>query len=365
MKAEDIINRLAVYLPTFSDDFTTNFSITSLTRVGTTVTAETDVAHSLAAGKQANIVGAKTPISITTLTRAGVIGTMVTSADHDMTENFSEDAEISGAVEAEFNGTFTILTVPNRRTITFTMADSGATTATGTPLLLNGSPYLKQYNGLKEVATVPSTTSFTYEVTDTTLFSPAAGTIQAKTAPRISGGVSVERIVEGYTEQAPGDNWAFVVLGDVFASKSRKIESDATDNQQRGNEFRQQIIQPFTIIVVMPVAGEIAARAARDDAEVLLRPISRSVLFKAFDSQLFVGAQNPTQFVDHGFTAYTTAVYIHAYNYEATADITFDDTVGYDDDVAFRDIITNMTIDLGTEEDPLTANIDLDDTVLP
>jgi hypothetical protein len=363
MKAEDLINQLAIALPNFSDKFTTNFDITSLTRSGTTVTAVTSAAHNLAVNKQINIVGAKTPIGITTLTRAGVIGTLVTDADHDMTEVYSANVELSGSNEAEFNGTFTVLSVPNRRTVTFTMSDSGPTTATGIPLLLNGSSYLKQYNGLKEVDTVPSTTSFTFEITDTTLFSPAAGTIKAKAEPRISGAISVERIVDAYTKKAQDEYWAFVVLGDVFASKSRKIESDATDNQQRGNEFRQQIIQPFTIVVAIPTKTEIAARAARDEAEDLMRPICRSILFKKFDSQLFVGAQNPSQFVDHGFTAYNSAFYIHSYNFESTADITFDDTVGYDDDVAFRDIITNMTIDLGTREDPLTANIDLDDEI--
>lgn len=368
MKAESIIQQLAIALPNFSDKFTTNFDITSLTRSGTTVTAVTSAAHGLVVGKQAIITGAKTPISIGTLIRAGVIGTLISDSDHDMTENFSADVELSGSTEAEFNGTFTVLTVPNRRTITFTMDDSGATVATGSPLLLNGSSFLKQYNGLKEVDTVPSPTSFTYEITDTTLFSPAAGTIKAKTEPRISGAISIDRIVDAYTKQAQDEYWAFVVLGDVFASKSRKIESDATDNQQRGNEFRQQIIQPFTIVVAIPTKTEIAARAARDEAEDLLRPICRSVLFKKFDSQLFVGAQNPSQFVDHGFTAYNTAFYLHSYNFESTADITFDDTIGYDESVAFRDIISNMTIDLGTREDPLTANIDLDedpDSFLP
>lgn len=365
MKAQDIINQLAIALPNYSDKFTTNFDITSLTLSGSTVTAVTSLPHSLVVSKQVNIIGAKTPIAITSLTRSGSIGTLISDSDHDMTQGFSSSAELSGSVEAEFNDTFTILTVPNRRTVTFAMADSGATTATGSPLLVNGSSYFKQYNGLKDIATVPSTTSFTYEITDTTLFTPASGSIKAKTRPRISGGVSVDRIVQSYTKKAQDEYWAFVVMGDVVASKSRKIESDATDNIQRGNEYRQQIIQPFTIVVALPVISEIAARAARDDMEDIFRCITRSVLFKAFDSQLFVGAQNPVQFVDHGFTAYNTAFYMHSFNFEATADITFDDTIGYDDDVAFRDITTNMTIDVGTREDPLTADIDLDDVVLP
>ena len=361
MKASDIINQLAIVLPKFSDNFTSNINVTSLTRSGTTVTANTAAAHNRSVNEQVNIIGAQTPIVISTLTRLGTVGTLETSSDHDMTENFSATVEISGATEAEFNGTFNLINVKNRRKITFVMADAGPTTATGSPLLLNGSSIFKDYNGLYKITSTPTTTSFTYEITDATLYTPASGTIKAKSEPRISGAISVERIVQAYTKQPQSEYWAFVVMGDVAASKSRKIESDATDNQQRSNEFRQQIIQPFSIIVAIPVTSEIAARAARDESEDIFRDICRAVLFKKFDSQLFVGAQNPVQFVDHGFTAYNTAFYMHTYNFEATADITFDDTVGYDDDVAFRDIILNMTLDLGTEEDPVTANIDLDD----
>lgn len=365
MKSSDIINQLAVVLPTLSDKYTTNFDITSLTRSSTTVTATTSAAHGRSVGEQVNIVGAKTPLSISSLTRLGIIGTLVTSADHDMTQGVSTIAEISGAIEAEFNGSFTILTVPNRKTVTFTMADSGATTATGSPLLLNGTSYLQQYNGLKNIATVPTATTFTYEITDTTLFSPASGTIKAKTEPRISGAISVDRIVQAYTKQAADQYWAFVVMSDVVASKSRHIETDAVDNIQRSNEYRQQIVQPFTVVVALPVKSEIAARAARDEMEDEFRNICRSILFKKFDSRLFVGAQNPIQFVEHGFTAYSTAFYIHSFNFEATADITFDDTVGYDDDVAFRDIDLLMNVDVGTQEDPLTVTVDLDDVPLP
>lgn len=367
MKAIDIINRLAVFLPKHTDKLTTNVAVSSLTRSGTTVTVNTSAAHGLSIGQQANIIGAQTPLTIATLTRAGIVGTLVTDNDHDLTENdyLRADVEISGATEAEFNGTFTILTVPNRKTVTFTMADSGATTATGTPLLLNGSSVLQSYNGLKNVATVPTTTSFTYEITDLGQYSPASGTISVRTQPRISGGISVERIIDAYTQQTQDQWWIFVVLDDVIASKSRHIDTDATDNLQKGTEFRQQIIQPFSLLAVGPAKSEIAGRSIRDDAEDLFRPILQSILFSKIDSGLFVQDQNPIQFVDHGFAAYNGAFYAHLFNFQATADITFDDTVGYDDDVAFRDIVSNLTIDLGTREDALTANIDLDDVLLP
>ncbi len=365
MKAQEIVQRLALRLPMFTDAFTTNYNIISLTRVGSIVTATTDSPHSLKVSNQINIVGAESPIALLTLTRAGAIGTLNTDGPHDITK-FSigaQSVEISGANESEFNGSFVLLSRPNRETLTFAMPDTGATVATGTPLLLNGSSIFQGYNGLFAVDSAPSSTTFTYNITTTPSLLSATGTISARTLPRISSGISLERILDAYTVQTKlKDVWAFVILGDVIASKNRAIDSDASDNQQRGNEFRQQLIQPFTIITLAPATQEIVARAARDQAEDLFRPLCQSILFSKFDSGLHVGAQNPVMFVDHGFAFYDTAIYGHSYAFQTVADLTFDDTIGYDADVAFNDISMSMGVDIGTAV--LLADIDLDDVPL-
>lgn len=365
MKAQEIVARLALRLPMFTDAFTTNYSITSLTRVGSLVTAITNTPHSLKVANQVNIIGAESPIALLALTRAGPIGTLSTDGPHDITK-FSigaQSVEISGANEPEFNGSFVLLSRPNRESLTFVMPDSGPIVATGAPLLLNGSSIYQGYNGLFAVAGVPSSTSFTYDITTSPPLFAATGTISARTLPRISSGVSLERIIDSYTVQTNlTDVWAFVILGDVIASKNRSIDSDASDNQQRGNEFRQQLIQPFTIVTLTPTTDQVAARAARDQAEDIFRPLCQSVLFSKFESGLHVGAQNPVMFIDHGFAFYDTAVYGHSYAFQTVADLTFDDTVGYDADVAFKDISLSMGVNIGTAV--LLAEIDLDDIPL-
>jgi hypothetical protein len=357
MRAADIVNQLAAKLPLFSDRFTTNIAVSSLTQAAGVATA-TSVAHGLTAGKQVNIIGAKVPIAISSLTRSGAVGTLVTSTPHDMTAGYSTTVEIANAVEAAFNGTFTILTVPTRNSVTFTMADSGATVATGTPLLLNGSSYLNQYNGLRNIIAAPTPDTFTFAV-PATLYSPARGTIYARSLPRISAVLQEDIIVDAYTKQPQNDIWAFVVLGDVTASKSRQTETDAVSNIQRGEHFRVQLIQPVTIYVVVPSAQEQAGRLARDTCEELLKPICQSLLMKRFDSLLTVGMKGPLQFVGHGFAAYSRAYYMHAYQFMQVADMTFGDTVGYDDDVAFRDIGLTIANNLGTGT-IATASINLD-----
>jgi hypothetical protein len=363
MKASEIVQQLATYLPVLTDLFTTNVTISTLTLSGSTVTAQCDADHNLTVGQQVNVTGAESPISISSLTRSGTVGTLVTDTPHDFTEGFSTTVKIAAAVEAEFVGEFTILSVPNRKTVTFTMADSGATVATGFPLLLNGFSKYQTFNGLVRVTAVPATDQFQYEITTTPPLPYAlTGDMVARTKPRISAAVDPARLVEYYTSQPRSDLWAFVVLGDVVASKSRDIQSDATANIQRGNYYRQQLIQPFSVFVFWPTNEEIAARDARDSAEDLFPLICKSLLGRKFDSRLYCGAQNPVVFVDHGYIDYRKSVYIHTYNFQTVADITFNDTIGYGDDVAFRDI--NLSMGVSTGDEPLTASIDLDDIPL-
>lgn len=360
MRASDIVNQIATYLPRLVDDFTINVTGVSLTRSGTTVTVTTSDAHGLDAGNQVNITGAQTPINCS-ITRSGIVATLVTDADHDMTENAGFNVQIEGATEAEFNGTFDLLTVPNRRTITFLVADSGPVTATGSPLLLNGSSPLQSYNGLKEVSAAPTATTFEYEVADSTLFTPASGSIVIKTLPRISSGVTLERIIAAYTAQLTGKAWLFIVLGDGIADKSRGIDTDATDNVQPGNDFDQRLIQVVQAFVFLPAADEIAARASRDRCEELLQPICQSILTAKFPS-LVENNNNPLMITGHGFQFYNSAFYVHQYAFEATLQMGDTDTFKPTDDVAFRDIELDMSFDVGTGA--IESDIDLDDEPL-
>lgn len=367
MRGADIVTQLALLLPQLTDKFTNEISVNSLVRSGIVVTANCDEEHGLVPGDAVVIVGSVVPIPISSLIRSGTVGTLITTTDHDRTlrtasavnTNLDENVKISGAVEAEFNGSFPIVQVVSRRKITFTMLDSGATIATGSPILENSESQLRNYNSAFSVLETPSSVSFTFTQSVASLPNPI-GTIVARSKARISSGVSITRLVTSYTEKGANELWAFVVLEDTVASKSRSIRSDAVDNLQRGSEFRQQVVQPFTIYLFIPAENFIGGQEARDLAEDLFRPICRSLLFSKFDSGLFVGKQGPVQFVSHGVFDYNTAVYVHAYGFQQVADLVFDDTIGPDLDVAFRDIDLTQDPNLGGIT-KLTATIDLDD----
>lgn len=70
--------------------------------------------------------------SSVSITRSGAVAT-VTLASHGLA--VGDSIKISGATESEYNGTFTIATVPTSGTFTYAVSGSPATPATGSPVL--------------------------------------------------------------------------------------------------------------------------------------------------------------------------------------------------------------------------------------
>jgi len=358
VRALDVVSRLASVLPTKTPYFTRTVPVSALTGSGTVMTAVCGEKHNLDPGDVVVILGAVVPISITSLVRVGTVGTLVLASKHDLTPAVATTVTISGATEADFNGTFEITNIIDNLTIQFTMPDSGAVTATGSPVLEGAESALRQFNGAYAVLETPTESTFTFAHALAATLPTPIGTITARVKPRISATATPDRIIQVYTEQETNDLWAFVVLGDVVSSKSRAIKSDGVDRLQSNNYYRQQIIQPFTLYVLMPTAGSVAGRPARDLAEDLFQPICQSLLFKAFDSRLYSGAESNLVFDSHGTSSYDTSVYVHAYNFEQTVDLNFEDTVGPDLDVAFECIDLTLTpeVDGGTGLAVLTAS---------
>ncbi len=233
--------------------------------------------------------------------------------------------------------------------------------ATGSPVLRDSESYLESYNSTFEVSDVINDAQVKFGQADAALGDPDGNNMLLRTKPRISAGINLDRLIAAYTSYDIDQYWAFVVLGDVNASQSRRIGSDAIDDQQRNVEFRQQIIEPFTVYVFIPVKDEIAAANARDEASNLLRPMLRSLLFSKFDTGLYSGQLNSVQFAGHSVASYNTSLYIHAYDFQQVAEIYQEDTVGPDNDVAFRDINFSVKLDFGTQVNFMGGTPKLDD----
>ena len=372
IKASTIIAQLQTVLPTQTALFTNaDISITSLTRSGSTVTAVTSAPHNLTTNNYVTIINAKTPIAISSLTMVADTGigatgatvTVVTATDHDFTEGFDFTCEISGATQAAYNGTFDILTVPNRRTFTYHITTQPVTPATGTPYLLNNNK--SGYNGRHQV-TVTNATTFTYAISSTPI-SPAQGSAVLRSGVRISGAISWERAKEAYTKQAADKMWAFVVLGDNSISKDRRVTTDAISTLAHGDSYRQRMIAPFSVYIYAPCTNEVAGRAVRDSMEDVRIALYKSLLRVKFESVLAETNVYLVTAAGDRYVEYTGAYYIHEFVFETVCDIVIEDTVAADDNVAFRNfslIFDDPDVDDGDNVIMQTDDVNLDDVPL-
>lgn len=358
MKSEDIIKQLKVVLPEITDLFSDVFNITSLTYSAGLVTAVTDTAHNLSTGYHVNIVDATNPIDILSIERTGTEALVTTVTDHDLTLSNNDilrddkTVSLSGATEAEFNGTFKLKEVLNSREFKIVIADAGAVTVTGSPKLEDGS-VLPGFNGRHEI-TVVNTTTFTYPVT-VALAAIAGGTPVVKHDVRVSGAVDIDTALNAYTEHSDTKLWAFVILGDVVASKNRNIQSDMIDTLTRTDGINQRIAQTFNILVIKDTSDYIGGLSARDLMEDVFLILNKSLVGVKFPTGLAASEQFIATFVEHGFNGFNTSYYTHIFSYEMAADITFEDTVGYDHDVAFREFDLYVKSDIDTQVDSITV----------
>jgi hypothetical protein len=364
MRAIEVIKQLQMMLPQYTDAFTDNFSVANMTRVGTTVSVTTATDHGLASNDYANIVGAKTYITIDTLTQINGVATATTSQDHTLTlaqeevrlgrEKF---VNISGANESEYNGSHKLLSVPDRGTFTFEISPSAPTPATGSPIL---EIFGLGYEG-RHLVTVVDPTNFTFQTSETPN-SPAIGTIEARTKARISGAVEPAVAELAYTKKEPGKIWAFVVTGDKVANKDRHNKSDAISAFGSGDEYRQLVIQPFSILCFFPATDYIAARQSRDAADDLVLPFCKSLLrFKIFSPNFTEDPYSGTVFSGDRFLLYNNAYYVHQYDFETTAWMVYGDTIDPEYEAAFRDISLSFESSLNPDAGVImTADIKLD-----
>lgn len=315
--------------------FSDTVSIAGIMRAAGACTVTTATPHGLLPGYGFYISGVSIPLAISSLTRAGTVGTLVTTENHDLTLPIAPTITITGAADAIFNGTFTTINVLNRKTITFEMVDSGATSTSGAKLL-NAASSRQQLNGFHQVLTVQDSLTLTFAHASTLDVSTSGGTLKANL--RVTAAASIDRAIAAFTKQALNKAYMFAVLGDVRASNSRDTQTDMIALIGRGDNYRQLIQETVSLFVLTNTKDEIAARETRDSMSDLLPAITQAICFYRFPSSFFVGRSNPLVFVSHGPYMYDGAVYVHEFVFECATEMTVNDTVGYEDDVALRDI---------------------------
>jgi hypothetical protein len=359
MKAADIVTQLRAVIPRYTNLFSNTISVSSLSYSAGLVTCVTAMPHGLTTGDTCYIAGALTPITITTLTQVDNVATAITASNHDFTDGYTQTVDIAGADQLEYNGVHKFIHQANRRTFTFQISGNPVSPATGTHIYTL-QPIKHVYNGYQTV-TVIDPYVVTYPITSAPE-SPAQGTITLQSQIRISGAVSVERSVQAYTKQAQNQLWMFVALGNATASKDRFTQSDAVSTRLSGQDYRQRVVNPFSIYVYAPCSSDLSAMDTRDTMEDVLEFILHAIDLYKFTSPFSDQTDFGAIFTGHNIYAYEMAYYVHEFKFEMTYDLTKEDTLDDDDSVAFRDLNFGFLNDYGV--DTMQTNTNLDDVPL-
>lgn len=364
MNSKEIVNQLLLTVPFLTDEFSDVFDVANISRASNILTVTTTQNHNFIVGKSVILKEAKTPISIT-FTRSGNVGTIVTSEDHDLTfgKQIAEkglNVATSGAVEPEFNGSFQVTAIPDKNTILVFMVDAGPTNATGSPVVENAQSIIKQFNGVYEILSTPSSDSFTIETSLLTEPLPI-GNIKCCGNVRIQACLNSDLIPQVITsDQLEGKSLLFVSFGPANVSKDRNLKADATSNIQTNSYMRYQLINTLILSYVADQKDSVAGSEGIDRARALLPPFLRSVLGYKPSTQLFKGSMNrldnnPIQLVGHDLASYNNGVIVYEYLFEQTEEITFEDAYQPQNNVALRgidiDAFNNDSLSLAFESE--------------
>lgn len=343
MKGVDVVNRLKEVLPKYTDDFSDIFSVTSLSRSGTTITAVTSADHELTTGDYITMRGAKEPIAIVSITRVDDIATVTTATDHKLSDPSLYSpaeaelltVEIVDAVPSDYNGTFQLLTVPDSTTFTYKIETTPVSPATtpGTLLL----PDYDGYNGYKEV-TVVNTTTFTYETTNTSLGTPAQGTIEMSNATRIAWSATATRADQFYSEDSTRteQNWLFVVMGPSIVYKDDTVASDLASSQNTNQFYFFSTQNDFSIYVFLPATNDTLGATQADQAKDTEQPLLKSIVNFDFNSPLTEDCYQGTTYVGNETEDYNTAYYVHRFDFLAKGYVQPEDTAEFDPGVPLQ-----------------------------
>ncbi len=314
MILQEITNEFKSFLPLFTDMFTTNIDISSVTKVGDTVTIVTSTAHGLTVGRQVTLTGIENTIPISSLTRSGNVATAVTSSDTDLTEGFFPTIKVSGADQADYNGTFELKNVIDRTTFTYKVQNLPTTPATGT--IKYHDKLNLGFNGEYEVITAPDSTTFTVTNSDPILVEGSGSGMQLKLGIRISAAANIERVLSVYTKKSFEELWGFIVPLGAVIDKDRKMDNDAVSIRTTNTNYQQRRIKNFAFYVFIPTKLEIGGRTAADIADDLIPSLYKSILGYRVASPFVSSPYSIITPIGDNLFTYNTAFYVHEYTFQ-------------------------------------------------
>jgi hypothetical protein len=319
MKIREIEYQLRTYLPLYTDYFVDWLSVSSYSVNALEATIETATAHNLNVGEILNIRNVIFPNPITSLTQSAGIGTAILQENTDFTYPNTKKITISGANEAEYNGTFNILSIPDRKKIIFEIPFTAPASATGSPVSEESN--LIRYNGLFSISSVLTPTRFVVDVSGPDFTALAGVEYFNMKDVRIAGDISAERMLDSYTKQPIDKWWMYIISSGSNVSKSKNITTDFDASHSSGDYYRQQTQEAFGVYVVIPTKNVITPVDAQDICTNELKSGLINSICGYFPVTLFTNSYEGIFYQADGIHTYNTAYYVHEYQFSTTVTI--------------------------------------------
>ncbi|RLC69260.1 MAG: hypothetical protein DRH97_00175 [Chloroflexi bacterium] len=311
MKYSEIINQLRQYLPLHTDRFNDWIDAT-FSLVGNTATITTASAHGLAVGGFVNLTDVVFSNPLISLASVKGTATAKTTIQNDLTNGFQPEIEIVGATESEFNGIFTDSKVFNENQFTYSVEPFFDGTATGAPVLLEKN--LLRYNGLFEVVSTPTPTTYTVEIVGEADFTSDCRS--ANDISRIAFAFNTALALEYYTNKKASDYWAFVIPMATNVSKQREGNHDFNYINKDG-EYTQELFKSFSVFVLAKINNEDSGVDTVDELSVDIANALRKSLINYKPVQSTSQTTSSVSFDGDNPEHYDNAIYGHLYEFGA------------------------------------------------
>lgn len=329
MKASIVVEALTQSIGKYTDKFSSKISsVINMEAKDDFIFVETTEPHGLYTGNAIVVTGAlrKTPIS------SVGDGLVITEIPHDLTTNYQKTITIEGTKEND--GVYPIIQVPDKYSCEF---DQLIVTQTELNIgyMLEDVDY--SFNG-EFVIEVIDDTHFKYK-NKYGVVGTAGGNPSIYTKPMIAAIAVPEDLSKIYNDETTESRVVgYVHVEPVESDKDRFISADTAYVNNDGLDYRQRLINRFSLYVVVPTEEDYTAAQAKDDMVDLSVAIFKCLLRKRLPSPYSQGYYSNITFVEHGSVDYLGAYYVHVFTFECITDLTINDVWTDEPNVAFRTI---------------------------
>ena len=365
MRLNDIASQLKLLLTSYTDLFSSDITVSSITSDGSTITV-TAPSHGLATGNGIVLTGVAKETAISSVSKDGLVFTFGTATNHDLTMNWYRNprdastlnqVEFSGFTNSNWNTVQELVDVSNRQTFLVRQPTEPLPTLNSNEKLLEILPAINKAFAITVIDT--NTFTFTGSVTAGTYVGGKVSTI-----PRVYVATTGQDAWERIGSPQSTDNYMLFVLppvSGVSTSKDRSTLSDAVSTKTSGSDLRLRILDGFSLLVVAPTENQNAAGLAIDVCRHDLRAVFYSCLLGA----KFTTGLSTSEFklipINDDVVSYDRSKLIYQYNFQLPIDTTALDAVPPADTSAFRDIDFTLQVE---NAEMTTENFDIDDTSL-